>query len=153
MRKPVISALRGVGLALGTACVVMLSFAQAEAGSALRVAQASPGIEPAPIKPLPGQLNLSEEQRQQIRESVESAGPVSQPVPRAFAPAVGMTSPPELKLEPLPEEARKIPGINEKHRYAMLESGLLMVVGDDRLVVAVIGPKSNSTTGSGQSQR
>lgn len=151
MRDPISLSRRELGWVLSGACFVLLAAGPAGAESMPRLAQASPGIEPAPIKPLPGQLNLNDEQRQQIRESVEQASPVAQPVPRAFAPAVGMTSPPELKLEPLPEQARKVPGIEESHRYAMLENGMLMVVGSDRLVVALIGPGANQSTGSGGS--
>jgi hypothetical protein len=124
------------------------------AGSApvfMQLAQASPGVEPAPIAPLPGQLNLNDEQRQQILQSVEQAHPQSQPVPRAFAPAVGMTSPPELKLDPMPEPARAVPGVNKDHHFALLDNGMVMVVGENRLVVALISPGANGTTGKASS--
>ena len=49
-----------------------------------------------------------------------------------------MTAPPELKLQPLPLEVQQIPGIKEHYRFAMLERGILLIVGDDRLVVAMI---------------
>jgi len=111
-------------------------------------AQASPGVEPAPVTPIPGQLQLNSGQRDQIRRSVVEAGPKPQPVPRAFAPAVGMTSPPELKLDPLPEAARAVPGVTEAHRFALLENGMLLVVGNNRLVVALIGPSPDGTTGA-----
>jgi hypothetical protein len=107
----------------------------------------TPGVEPAPVAPIPGQLSLNADDQQKIRQSVEAATPPVQPVPRAFAPAVGMTSPPELKLEPVPEPARGIGGVGENHRYAMLDNGMLMLVGDNQLVVALIGP-NGGTTGS-----
>jgi len=112
------------------------------------LAQASPGVEPAPVTPIPGQLQLNNGQRDQLRRSVDETSPKPQPVPRAFAPAVGMTSPPELKLEPLPEAARAVPGVTEAHRFALLDNGMLLVVGDNRLVVALIGPARDGTTGS-----
>lgn len=97
------------------------------------------------IAPVPGQLTLSEQQRQQIRRQIEADNPDIQPVPRAFAPAVGMTTPPELRLKPVPAELQSIPGISRQHHYVMLKSGTLMIVGDRRLVTAMIGPAAGAS--------
>lgn len=61
-----------------------------------------------------------------------------QPVPRAFAPAAGQTAPPELKLTPLPPELQQIPGIAKHHQCARLEGGTILIVGEQRLVAAMI---------------
>ena len=87
----------------------------------------------------PGQLNLTTEQRHQIRQSIEGTNVEQQPVPRAFAPAAGQTAPPELKLTPLPQEVHQIPGISD-HQFARLEDGAILIVNKDGLVAAMIRP-------------
>jgi hypothetical protein len=60
-----------------------------------------------------GQLKLTAEERQRIRQSIEQTNAEEQPIPRAFAPAAGMTAPPELKLAPLaPGSAADLGGRN-----------------------------------------
>lgn len=105
-----------------------------------------PTAETPPV-PIPGQINLDEAQLQKIRAGVEAANPARQPVPRAFAPAVGMTTPPELELEPLPADLKEIPGLGEGYQYAVLDTGVIMIVGEQRLVAALIG-MGNGTTGA-----
>jgi len=105
--------------------------------------QASPGAtrEPIPDVLLRGQLNLTPQQRQQMWQSVERTNVEEQPIPRAFAPAVGQTAPPELKLTPLPEDLQQmIPSVGTQHQFARLERGTILIIGEARLVVAIIGP-------------
>jgi hypothetical protein len=110
-------------------------------GTLVTAAQAPARTVPAPgFSSISGVLNLSEEHRQRIREWMERDKPEVQPVPQAFAPAVGMTTPPELRLAKLPDELRDLPGITEVHQYVLLDTGLLMIVGDRRLVTALIAP-------------
>jgi hypothetical protein len=88
-----------------------------------------------------GQLNLTPQQRQQIWQSVERTNVEEQPIPRAFAPAVGQTAPPELKLTPLPPDLQQmIPGLGTQHQFARLERGTILIIGEGeaRLVVAMI---------------
>lgn len=87
-----------------------------------------------------GQLILTPQQRQQIRQSIEQTNVEEQPIPRAFAPAVGMTAPPELRLTPLPKDLEQFSGITKQHQFARLERGTILIVGQDRLVVAMIAP-------------
>lgn len=91
-----------------------------------------------PLIQTPGQLSLTAEQQKAIRERIAQQGASPQPVPRAFAVAVGMTSPPELRLRPLPEDLRDLPRLRKNHRYALLDTGALLIVSDRRLIVAVI---------------
>ncbi|SRR6266540_1758970 len=99
--------------------------------------------EPIPDLTIRGQLMLTPQQRQQIWQSVARTNADEQPIPRAFAPAVGQTAPPELKLTPLPQELQQmIPGIGTQHQFARLERGTILIVGEGeaRLVVAMIRP-------------
>jgi len=105
--------------------------------------QVFPGAtrEPIPDVLLRGQLNLTPQQRQQMWQSVERTNVEEQPIPRAFAPAVGQTAPPELKLTPLPEDLQQmIPSVGTQHQFARLERGTILIIGEARLVVAIIGP-------------
>ena len=85
-----------------------------------------------------GHLRLTAEQRRQIWQSIQQTNTEQQPVPRAFAPAVGMTAPPELKLTSLPPALQSIPGVEKHHQFAVLETGVTLIVGEDRLVAAMI---------------
>ena len=85
-----------------------------------------------------GHLRLTAEQRRQIWQSIQQTNAEQQPVPRAFAPAVGMTAPPELKLTSLPPALHGIPGVEKHHQFAVLETGVALIVGEDRFVAAMI---------------
>jgi hypothetical protein len=87
-----------------------------------------------------GQLRLTPEERQRIRRSIEQTNVEEQPMPRAFAPAAGMTAPPELTLTPLPQDLQQISGVGTQHRFARLKGGTILIVGDEGLVAAMIGP-------------
>ena len=87
-----------------------------------------------------GQLNLTPEERRRIRQSIEQTNVEEQPIPRAFAPAAGMTAPPELTLTPLPQDLQQISGIGTQHRFARLKRGSILIVGEEGLVAAMIGP-------------
>ena len=87
-----------------------------------------------------GQLKLIPEERRRIRQSIEQANVEEQPIPRAFAPAAGMTAPPELTLTPLPQDLQQISGIGTQHRFARLKRGTILIVGEEGLVAAMIGP-------------
>jgi hypothetical protein len=87
-----------------------------------------------------GQLRLTPEERRRIRQSIEQTNMEEQPIPRAFAPAAGMTAPPELKLSPLPNHLQQISGIGAQHRFARLTGGTILIVGEEGLVAAMIGP-------------
>jgi hypothetical protein len=86
-----------------------------------------------------GQLRLTPEERRLIRQGIEQANVEEQPIPRAFAPAVGMTAPPELRLTRLPQDLPQISGIGTQHRFAKLKGGTILIIGDEGLVVAMIG--------------
>jgi hypothetical protein len=103
--------------------------------------QASPSEtrEPIPDLLIRGQLNLTPEERRRIRKSIEQTNVDEQPIPRAFAPAAGMTAPPELTLSPLPQDLQQISSIGTRHRFARLKGGTILIVGEERLVVAMIG--------------
>ena len=87
-----------------------------------------------------GQLKLSLEERRRIRQSIEQTNVEEQPMPRAFAPAAGMTAPPELMLTALPQDLQQISGIGTQHRFARLQGGTILIVGEERLVAAMIAP-------------
>jgi len=87
-----------------------------------------------------GQLKLTPEERRRIRQSIEQTNVEEQPIPRAFAPAAGMTAPPELTLTPLPQDLRQISGIGTQHRFARLKGGTILIVGEEGLVAAMISP-------------
>jgi hypothetical protein len=95
--------------------------------------------EPIPELLIRGQLNLTPEERRRIRQSIEQTNVEEQPIPRAFAPAAGMTAPPELTLSPLPQNLQQISGIGARHRFARLKGGTILIVGEERLVAAMIG--------------
>ena len=102
--------------------------------------QVSPEREAVPEFLFPGHLRLTAEQRQHIWETIQQTNPEQQPVPRAFAPAVGMTAPPQLKLASLPPALENIPSVGKHHEFALLETGVILIVGEDRLISAMIGP-------------
>lgn len=139
-----------VGTLLGIAAVAVAEESGSGSGSLANPAdplaatrQAAPGArggEPIPPFMIPGQLSLAPEYRRQIRQSIERTNVEQQPVPRAFAPAAGQTAPGELKLTSLPQDVQQIPGITKHHQFARLEGGTILIVGDDRLVAAMIGP-------------
>ena len=87
-----------------------------------------------------GQRKLTPEERRRIRQSIEQTNVQEQPIPRAFAPAAGMTAPPELALTPLPQDLQQISGIGTQHRFARLKRGSILIVGEEGLVAAMIGP-------------
>ena len=87
-----------------------------------------------------GQLKLTPEERRRIRQSIENANAEEQPIPRAFAPAAGMTAPPELTLTPLPQDLQRVSGIGAQHRFARLKGGTILIIGEEGLVAAMIGP-------------
>jgi hypothetical protein len=138
----------------GAAAVVLLGSSAlgigADAGAGR---QNSPAPEPATTGQAPpgetreripdvlirGQLNLTPEERRRIRQSIERTNVEEQPIPRAFAPAAGMTSPPELRLTPLPRDLQQISGIGAQHRFARLTGGTILIIGEEGLVVAMIG--------------
>jgi hypothetical protein len=103
--------------------------------------QASPSEtqERIPDLLIKGQLKLNPEERRRIRQSIEKTNAEEQPIPRAFAPAAGMTAPPELTLTPLPQELQQFSGIGTQHRFARLKGGTILIVGEERLVAAMIG--------------
>jgi hypothetical protein len=86
-----------------------------------------------------GHLKLTPEERRRIRQSIEQTNVEEQPIPRAFAPAAGMTAPPELTLTPLPQDLQQISGIGTQHRFARLKGGTILIVGEEGLVAAMIG--------------
>jgi hypothetical protein len=96
--------------------------------------------QPAPDLLIRGQLILTPQQRQQIREAIEQTKVEEQPVPRAFAPAVGQTAPPELKLSPVPEQLEQVSGVARQHQFARLERGTILIVGEERLVIGMMSP-------------
>jgi hypothetical protein len=57
-----------------------------------------------------GQLRLTLEEQRRIRQGIEQTNVEEQPIPRAFAPAPGMTAPPELTLTPLPQDLQQVSG-------------------------------------------
>ena len=87
-----------------------------------------------------GQLKLTAVERRGIRQSIEQTNVEEQPIPRAFAPAAGMTAPPELTLTPLPQDLQQISGMGTQHRFARLKRGTILIVGEEGLVAAMIGP-------------
>ena len=117
-------------------------------------AQAMPASprEPVPELLVRGQLTLTAHQRQQVRERIQQAAVQEQPVPRAFAPAVGMTAPPELKLTPLPHDIRQLLRVGEQHQLAILTPGTILIVGEERLVVAMIGAEERAPQSSAPRQ-
>ena len=110
------------------------------ASGSMSTGQASPGAEreAAPGFLFRGHLRLTAEQRRQIWQSIQQTNAEPQPVPRAFAPAVGMTAPKELKLASLPPALQNLPGVEKHHQFAVLETGVILIVGEDRLVAAMI---------------
>ena len=110
------------------------------APGSMSTGQASPGAEREAVPGFlfRGHLRLTAEQRRQIWQSIQQTNTEQQPVPRAFAPAVGMTAPKELKLASLPPTLQNIPGVEKHHQFAMLETGVILIVGEDRLVAAMI---------------
>jgi hypothetical protein len=96
--------------------------------------------QPAPDLLIRGQLILTPQQRQQIREAIEQTNVEEQPIPRAFAPAVGQTAPPELKLTPVPEQLEQVSGVSRQHQFARLERGTILIVGEERLVIGMMSP-------------
>ena len=132
-------------------CVALLSSLSA-------AAQNAPGDQPSPqvprstsIDPAPGAereaipgflfrglLRLTAEQRRQISQSVGQVNAEQQPLPRAFAAAVGQTAPRELNLASLPPVLLEIPGLEKHHQFAVLDNGTILIVGEDRLVTAMI---------------
>jgi hypothetical protein len=115
--------------------------------------QSSPAPEPAttgqasPSEPreripdllIRGQLRLTLEERRRIRQGIEQTNVEEQPIPRAFAPAAGMTAPPELRLTPLPKDLQQISSVGAQHSFARLKGGTILIVGEERFVVAMIG--------------
>jgi hypothetical protein len=139
----------------GAAAVVLLGSSAlgivADAGAGRRnspapepptTGQASPSEtrERSPDPLIRGQLQLTPEERRRIRQSIEQTNVEEQPIPRAFAPAVGMTSPPELRLTPLPQDLQQGSGVGAQHRFAKLKGGTILIVGEEGLVAAMIGP-------------
>jgi hypothetical protein len=51
-----------------------------------------------------------------------------------------MTSPPELRLTPLPQDLQQGSGVGAQHRFAKLKGGTILIVGEEGLVAAMIGP-------------
>ena len=94
--------------------------------------------QPVPDLLIRGQLVLTPQQRQQIREAIEQTNVEEQPVPRAFAPAVGQTAPPELKLTQVPEHLEQVSGVTRQHQFARLEGGTILIVGEERLVIGML---------------
>ena len=94
--------------------------------------------EPIPDPSTRGQLALTPQQREQIRQSVKQTNVEEQPVPRAFAPAAGMTAPPELQLTPLPQELQQIAG--GPYQFARLKQDIILIVNSERLIVAMLLP-------------
>jgi hypothetical protein len=93
------------------------------------------------------------EQRQQIRDAIEQTKVEEQPVPRAFAPAVGQTAPPELKLTPVPQHLEQISGVARQHQFARLERGTILIVGEDRLVIEMMSPNEGGVGATPPLQR
>lgn len=104
------------------------------------IAPAPPGAEREAIPGFlfRGQLRLTAEQRRQIWQSIGQINADQQPVPRAFAAAVGQTAPRELNLASLPPKLLDIPGVEKHHQFAVLDTDVILIVGEDRLVVAMI---------------
>ena len=129
--------------ALGLAADVEAGRQTSPASDPATTGQPSPGAarEGIPDLLIRGQLILTSQQRQQIWQRVERTNVEEQPIPRAFAPAVGQTAPPELKLTPLPQDLQQmIPGIGTQHQFARLERGTILIIGEGSLVVAMIRP-------------
>jgi hypothetical protein len=51
-----------------------------------------------------------------------------------------MTAPPELTLTRLPQDLQQISGVGTQHRFARLKGGTVLIVGEEGLVAAMIGP-------------
>jgi hypothetical protein len=45
-----------------------------------------------------------------------------------------------LTLTPLPQDLQQISGIGTQHRFARLKRGTILIVGEEGLVAAMIGP-------------
>ena len=123
---------------------ILLAQAPAPAG------QASLGAEreAIPAFVFRGQLRLTAEQRRQIWQGIQQSKAEQQPVPRAFAPAVGQTAPQELRLSSLPPSLQGVSGLEKQHQFAVLNTGAVLIVREDRLVVAMIQPEDGNAPGN-----
>ena len=121
------------------------------APKSLSTAQSSPGVEREEIPGFlfRGQLRLTAEQRRKIWQGIQQTNAEQQPVPRAFAAAVGQTAPRELTLASLPPSLQNMPGLEKHHQFVLLNTGVTLIVGEDRLVVAMIQPDEDRPNGAG----
>lgn len=111
-------------------------------------ASSGAGWEAPPAFVFRGQLRLTAEQRRQIWEGIQQSKAEQQPVPRAFAPAVGQTAPQELRLTSLPPSLQAVSGLEKQHQFAVLNTGAILIVSEDRLVVAMIQPEDGNALGN-----
>ena len=63
-----------------------------------------------------------------------------------------MMAPPELKLTPLPYDVRQLLRVGEQHQFAILTPGTILIVGEERLVVAMIGAEERAPQSSAPRQ-
>ncbi len=129
-------------------------------GVSLAVAQTtSPGSSPSAS---PGasssmsQVNLTQQQKQKIWQSLASAS--GQTAPAGFTASEGATVPQQVNLQPLPQTASAdLPSNARNMQYAKMQDQILIVDPSDRKVVEVIkqsdamGASGSSPSGSSPS--
>jgi hypothetical protein len=98
--------------------------------------QASPGI--GATGAAQGQLNLTSEQKQQMRQSLRQQDAQQQQQPAGFQPTAGASVPQEVTLQPLPPEiATQVPAASG-HQFARMQDDSFVIADQNRQIVEVI---------------